>query len=142
MTSFAILFSKVSYEPSGCYGCQIACPQYLWSSVEYTISFFWVCKFNNVTLGVKESRRPNWRPLWWVGVLRFSPNWKKKKEKPSANRVSLTTFVNLDSFSQFLQFWLNLSAPAFRQITIHNLIWSLQFEWALKEGACKDFETS
>ena len=41
---------------------------------------------------VKKSGRPNWRPLWWVGDLRFSPNWIKF-EKPSENRVSLTIFV-------------------------------------------------
>jgi hypothetical protein len=52
MTSFAILFSKVSYEPSGLYDCQIACPQYLWSSVEQRqqyISFFVGIKFDNMT---------------------------------------------------------------------------------------------
>ena len=26
--------------------------------------------------GVKKSRRSNWSPLWWVGALRFSPNWR------------------------------------------------------------------
>ena len=45
--------------------------------------------------GVKKSGKPNWRPLWWVGVLRFIPNWVKCK-KYSENRVSLTIF---------LQFW-------------------------------------
>ena len=44
--------------------------------------------------GVKKSGRPNWRPLWWIEALRFSPNRIKFKKS-----------------SQFLQFWLNLSAP-------------------------------
>jgi hypothetical protein len=60
--------------------------------------------------GVKKSGTPNWRPLWWVGALRFRPNWTKF-EKPLENRVSLTILFNFDSISQFLQFWLNLSAP-------------------------------
>ena len=32
--------------------------------------------------GVKKSKRPNWSPLWWVGALRFSQNWRNC-EKPS-----------------------------------------------------------
>ena len=45
--------------------------------------------------GVKKLERPNWRSLWWVRALKFSPNWIKF-EKPSENKVSLTFFV---------QFW-------------------------------------
>ena len=84
MTSFAILFSKVSYEPSGFYGCQIVCPQYLWSSVEYTISFFECINFENVTL--------------------------------------FAIMCHMDFIVVLTTFW---------QITIYNLIWPLQFEWAL-----------
>ena len=32
--------------------------------------------------GCQKSRRPNWSPLWWVGALRFSQNWRNC-EKPS-----------------------------------------------------------
>ena len=25
---------------------------------------------------VKKSGRPNWSPIWWVGAIRFSQNWR------------------------------------------------------------------
>ena len=50
-------------------GCGVSMPLIVWSEMKHTD-----------THG------------WWVGVLRFKPNWIKFK-KPSGNRVSLTIFV-------------------------------------------------
>ena len=55
----------------------------------------------------KKFGRPNWNPLWWVGSLRFSQNWrncvklsklkKNVKKKPCFLKVSWIWFIGLNS---------------------------------------------
>ena len=58
----------------------------------------------------KKSRRPNQRPFWWVGALRFSRNCIKLK-KLKKKQGSFDNFCSILMVFQFLEFWLNLSAP-------------------------------
>ena len=57
-----------------------------------------------------KSERPNWRSLWWVWVLRFSPNWIKF-EIPSETWFLWIFLFNFDGFSQFLQLFITPLAP-------------------------------
>ena len=71
--------------------------------------------------GVKMFGRPNWRSLWWVGALIFSPNWIKI-EKPSESRGSLTIFVQFWWFFSFFNFGWILS------LKLNRVVFSLVFQ--------------
>ena len=65
--------------------------------------------------GCQKNLGPNWRQLWWVEAIRFSPNWIKFK-KLSEKRVSLKLFVQFWQFFTVSSIWLNLSTPTHQSI--------------------------
>ena len=53
---------------------------------------------------VKKSRPPNWSPLWWVGALRFSQNWRNC-EKPSKLNKNWQRIPVFWRFFEFYSIW-------------------------------------
>ena len=50
-------------------------PNAQWSKWPNFVSLhYW--RASRGAMGVKKSKPPNWSPLWWVGALRFSQNWR------------------------------------------------------------------
>ena len=54
--------------------------------------------------GVKKSGWPNWIPLWWVGAIRFSQNWRNC-EKPSKLNKNCQRNPVFKSFFEFYSIW-------------------------------------
>ena len=65
--------------------------------------------------GVKKSGWPNWSLLWWVGAERSSA----KIEETVKNCQNWTKIVKetlfSEGFSNFIQFWQNLSTPTYQR---------------------------
>jgi hypothetical protein len=54
--------------------------------------------------GIKISGQPNWSPLWWVGALRFSQNWRNSKKPSKLNKNCQRNPVSW-RFFQFHSIW-------------------------------------
>ena len=80
--------------------------------------------------GVKKSRRPKWRLLWWVGALRFDPNWIKFK-KPSETGFLWHLLFNFEGvFHSFFDFdW--ILALQLTRMDFSLVVWISWHTWNL-----------
>ena len=70
--------------------------------------FFWPSVRKNCSSDRENSGGPNWRIIW---STKIKPKLNKIEKNLQKTGFLWQFLFNFDGFSQFLQFWLNLSAP-------------------------------
>ena len=72
--------------------------------------------------GVKKSGLPNWSPLWWVGVPRFSQNWRNCEKPSKLNKNCQRNLFFLEVF------WILFNLGWILALQLTKVVFSLVFQ--------------